>query len=87
MVFTRRSKPPVELADPLPRCDGPKLKFFGHHSSSFNFVSLLSSENPGQHGHVFEVVLDSQRYALKIASSHMIFLLQDGFKILTNQVV
>ena len=68
MARNRKPVAAVERHDPLPRCDGPKLHRFDHGGEHFEFIGLLSSRNPGCHGHVFEVVLDSQHYALKVVS-------------------
>ena len=70
MVFTRKSRPAVERGEPLPRCNGPKLHYFGNRGEQFEIVGLLSARNPGRHGHVFEVVLDTQRYALKVVGTY-----------------
>ena len=69
MVFTRKSKPEVELHKLLPRCDGPKLHYFGQPGERFTLVDILSSESSGAHGHVFEVLLGTQPYVLKVASN------------------
>ncbi len=66
----------VRLDQPLPRCEGPKLSPFKDHKASIEFIKLLSEpdpkerhdESPGGHGHVFEVLIKSKPYALKIVS-------------------
>lgn len=62
----KRAPAPVELDKPLPKCEGPKLGIFEHHKAAIQFVSLLSGDSPGEDGHVFEVVIDSKHYALKV---------------------
>ncbi|KAI9763375.1 MAG: hypothetical protein M1840_000567 [Geoglossum simile] len=47
----------------LPQAEGPKLGPFRHNGGNIKFLSLLGS---GKHGYVFEVIIESQRYALKI---------------------
>ena len=58
----------VKSNHPLPTCEGPKLGKFEHHRSAIRFVKLLSAETPGEDGHVFEVIIKSEHYALKMAS-------------------
>ncbi|MCJ1396296.1 hypothetical protein MMC18_009185 [Xylographa bjoerkii] len=67
-ILPSQKRPPVpmELHRPLPDCDGPKLNVFEHHKEAVQFVELLSAETPGEDGHVFEVVIRSKRYALKM---------------------
>ncbi|KAI9762472.1 MAG: hypothetical protein M1840_001232 [Geoglossum simile] len=57
-----------ELSDsPLPQTDGPKLNpFFDPSRPSDRHVRFLRLLGGGGHGYVFEVTIDSQRYALKI---------------------
>lgn len=63
-----RKKAPaaVESKAPLPDCEGPKLGKFQHGSAAIQFVDLLSAETPGVDGHVFEVIIKSKHYALKM---------------------
>ena len=56
----------VDLNEPLPPTTGPKLSAFDLHDRSIEFVGLLSAERPGRHSHVFEVVIGSKHYALKM---------------------
>ena len=56
------------LDEPLPLCDGPKLKPFAYTGAPVDFVDLLSADSPGEHSHVFEVVINSQHFALKVVS-------------------
>jgi len=56
----------VDLNEPLPPIIGPKLSAFDLHDRSLEFVGLLSAEQPGRHSHVFEVVIGSKHYALKM---------------------
>ena len=62
----RRVPFPVELDKALPKYDGPKLDAFQHHDATIEFISLLSAESPGDDAHVFEVVIQSKHYALKV---------------------
>lgn len=57
----------VDLNEPLPPTFGPKLGAFDLHDRSIEFIGLLSAEQPGRHSHVFEVVIGSEHYALKMA--------------------
>jgi hypothetical protein len=79
----------IDLNEPLPRCDGPKLHPFKDRKANIKFVSLLSQgdgdgdgdsdSGSGGHGHVFEVIIASRRYALKIVSVPSICNLQTIF--------
>ncbi len=62
----------VESDVPLPSCEGPKLGKFKYGSAAIQFIDLLSAETPGSDGHVFEVVIKSKHYALKMASDEPI---------------
>ena len=59
---------PVQLNNPLPNYEGPKLHPFHHRSAPIYFVDLLNAETPGEDGWVFEVVIELKRYALKVVS-------------------
>ncbi|KAI9759287.1 MAG: hypothetical protein M1840_003378 [Geoglossum simile] len=48
---------------PLPNAKGPKLDPFPHNGGHIEFLRLLGA---GEHGYVFEVIIESQRYALKM---------------------
>lgn len=61
----------MQMGNLLPPCEGPKLPRFEHFKSSIEFVKLLSepssdSDTSGGHGHVFEVRIRQQSFALKI---------------------
>lgn len=62
----KRSAVSIEINEPLPSCDGPKLGAFQYRSAAIQFIDLLSAESPGGDGHVFEVAIRSKHYALKI---------------------
>jgi hypothetical protein len=47
----------------LPDTKGPKLGSFPHNGGHIQFMKRLGD---GEHGYVFEVIIESQRYALKI---------------------
>ena len=64
----QQSPAAIKSNNPLPTCDGPKLGKFEHHRSAIQFVKLLSAETPGDDGNVFEVIIKSEHYALKMAS-------------------
>ncbi|MCJ1239953.1 hypothetical protein MMC14_007952, partial [Varicellaria rhodocarpa] len=53
----------MNLDEPLPLCDGPKLQPFEYRHAPVKFIRLL---NAGDHGSVFEVLIESNTYALKI---------------------
>ena len=61
------NNPSVDFNEPQPTEHPPRLERFLFHDSDIEFVSLLSAENPGSHSHVFDVVIESKHYALKIA--------------------
>lgn len=66
----RGTKPPaaaVDSHDALPTYEGPKLGKFKDGTAAIQFVNLLSRETPGEDGQVFEVLIKSKRYALKMA--------------------
>ncbi|KAL9613432.1 MAG: hypothetical protein Q9167_002030 [Letrouitia subvulpina] len=60
---------PPNYDEPLPRCQGPKLYPFKDRGSDISFVRLLSSnDNTDETGrsYVFEVIISSQTFALKV---------------------
>ena len=52
--------------EPLPSCEGPKLPPFPIFKAPIKFKSLVSDPKSEGHGHVFQVSIGSQVYALKI---------------------
>ena len=55
----------------LPPCDGPKLHPFSKSRAvDVEFVRLLSDEWQEGQSHVFEVVIDGMRYALKMVGGN-----------------
>lgn len=57
----------------LPDCEGPKLHPFSQKPISIEFINLVSENDPvnlsaGGHAHVFEALIDSKTYALKVVS-------------------
>lgn len=64
-----QEKPPGAVGSnhPLPVYEGPKLGRFEQGSAAVQFVNLLSAGKSGGDGHVFEVIIKSKRYALKMA--------------------
>ena len=75
-----RKRQTLDQLKSLPRCEGPKLAPFADRQSSIDFIRLLECSNSsdsesseessygGAHGYVFEVLIGSKRYALKIVS-------------------
>ena len=53
----------------LPQCEGPKLHPFSNRNVDVQFIRLLSNNVQGGHSHVFEVVINSCRYALKVVNA------------------
>ena len=73
-LWQKRTTPPkvvfpVELNNPLPNYEGPRLAPFAHRDSPVHFVKLLNPRTPGEDAYVFEVVIELRRYALKVVSS------------------
>ena len=54
--------------DPLPPCEGPKLKAFRGPKAVITFRRLLSDKDSEGHSHVFEAAINSTTYALKLVS-------------------
>ena len=54
--------------EPLPTCEGPKLRPFKHRKAAIEFRCLLSDDESGSggHAHVFKVSIRSNVYALKV---------------------
>ncbi len=59
---------PIVSRQLLPQFDGPKLHPFSDGDSDVQFVRLLSDNEKVGHSHVFEVIIKSQYYALKVVS-------------------
>ena len=56
---------------PLPQCDGPKLAPLARkRNAKVEFIRLLSDLKAEGHAHVFEVLIDSEEFALKVVRSH-----------------
>ena len=53
----------------LPQCDGPKLHAFSKRAVDIQFVRLLSNNEQEGQSHVFEVIIDGMRYALKVVDA------------------
>lgn len=60
------SLPVPSYEEPLPECDGPKLRPFPGRHGHIKFIRLISEEIQYSDAHVFEVEIDSKIYALKI---------------------
>ena len=61
-----------QYTKPLPLCDGPTLHPFKLDRNAVNFMHLLSDGDPDGHAHVFEVSIDSRRFALKLVKWSLI---------------
>ena len=51
---------------PLPQCEGPKLRPFAKSTASLKFKRLLSDLNSEGQAHVFEASIGSTAYAVKV---------------------
>ncbi len=51
---------------PLPQCEGPKLRPFDDPEPAVTFRRLLSDDDLDAHAYVFEVSIKSTVYALKM---------------------
>ena len=71
----------VRSSHALPTCDGPKLGKFKDGKAAIRFVDLLSREAPGEDGQVFEVIIKSKRYALKMVREKNLYLFE-AFKLI-----
>lgn len=58
-----------DLPKMLPQCDGPKLHPFSKRAVDIQFVRLLSDNEQDGQSHVFEVIIDGMRYALKVVDA------------------
>ena len=65
---TSFAKAVVDLNESLPLIHDPQLNSFKHRSSNIEFIRLLSDEESAKHSYVFEIVIKSNRYALKLVS-------------------
>ena len=63
----------VDFDEPLPYKHVPQLWPFQYRHSSIEFVRLLSDANTSSHSHVFDVIIESKHYALKIVRCHLEF--------------
>lgn len=53
----------------LPQCDGPKLHAFSKRAIDIQFIRLLSDNEQNGQSHIFEVIIDDMRYALKVVGA------------------
>lgn len=53
----------------LPQCEGPKLHPFSNRKVDVQFIRLLSNNEQDGHSHVFEVIINSSHYALKVVNA------------------
>ena len=56
--------------EPLPQCEGPKLRPFDDPKPAVTFRRLLSDKDSEGHAHVFEAAIGSTAYALKMVWHH-----------------
>ena len=77
-----------QYTEPLPQCEGPKLKPFHDLKAPVVFDRLISDINAeGNCAHVFEVSIGSMKYALKVVGEHSLnfvvvwLLTLTGFKV------
>ena len=56
--------------EPLPTCEGPKLKPFHDQKAIVKFKRLLSDKDAEGHAHVFEATIGSLTFAIKIVSAY-----------------
>ena len=62
----------------LPPCEGPKLHPFSKRAVDIQFVRLLSDEEQNGQSHVFEVIIDGTRYALKVVDAYSLLPFRPG---------
>ncbi len=55
--------------EPLPQCDGPKLKPFQLPMPIPTFHRLISDKDAGGQAHVFEASIGSTAYAVKVVKN------------------
>ena len=58
-----------ELDDPLPNAKGPKLNRFHDYNAPIKFIRKISRDEETSHSYVFEVIINSGKYALKLVSN------------------
>ena len=55
--------------EPLPQCEGLKLRPFCNPKPTVTFCRLLSDKDSEGHAHVFEAAIESIVYAIKMVSA------------------
>ena len=61
-----------QYIEPLPPCDGPKLKPFHDPKAIVQFHRLISNKDTkGNCAHVFEVSIGGTKYVLKLVRKHL----------------
>lgn len=60
----------VDFDEPLPHKYVPQLRPFQYRDSNIEFVRLLSDASTSIHSYVFDVIIESKHYALKIVICH-----------------
>ena len=64
-----------QYTEPLPPCDGPKLKPFHDPKAIVQSHRLISDKDAeGYCAHVFEVSIGCTKYALKVVREHLLYL-------------
>jgi len=58
----------------LSSCEGPKLHPFFDRSSDIQLIRMLSDLEQEGYSHVFEVIINSRHYALKMVSLAILLL-------------
>ena len=59
---------------PLPQCEGPKLRPFAKSTATVKFKRLLSDLYSEGQAHVFEASIGSTAYAVKVVCRNIWFL-------------
>ena len=66
-----------QYTEPLPPCDGPKLKPFHDPEATILFRRLISDKDAGGNcAHVFEVSIGRTKYELKVVRKHLLDLVR-----------
>ncbi len=62
--------------EPLPTCEGPKLKPFHDSKAIVKFKRLLSDKDAEGQAHVFEASIGSSTFAIKIVRAYPPFVFE-----------
>lgn len=55
-----------QYGEPLPQCEGPKLRPFDKSTATVKFKRLLSDPDSEGQAHVFEASIGATAYAIKV---------------------